>query len=275
MHLFNSRKKLIILGVVAVLFSSCAPSKKKKQFTYFDNLPNDSVLIASDVHKDHELRLKKGDVLSVKVSTLDDQSNRLFNEGVLSSDPASRATNPTLQSEGYRIDQEGNINFPVIGKISIAGKTVGETQSIITQEVSKQVKNPIVNVRLLNAQVSVIGEVKMPGSVNISDKRTSVLEALGAAGDIQMTGKKDNVLIIRTNNGIKEYARLDLTDINVYRSPYFYLQQDDVIIVDPTAAKERVVRGSLTNREIVQLSIGSFSAVVSLINLYIIIDRLN
>lgn len=274
MNLFNSRKKLIALGIVAVLLSSCGASKKK-QFTYFDNLPKDSVLITSDVHKDHELRLKKGDVLSIKVSTLDDQSNRLFNEGVLSSDPSSKAANPTLQSEGYRIDQDGNINFPVIGKIALSGKTIGETQNIMTQEISKQVKNPIVNVRLLNAQVSVIGEVKIPGVVNISDKRTSVLEALGSVGDIETTGKKNNVLIIRTNNGIKEYARLDLTDINVYRSPYFYLQQDDVIIVDPTAAKERIVRGALTNREVVQLSIGTFSAVVSLINLYIVIDRLN
>jgi polysaccharide export outer membrane protein len=273
MKILNCKTFFFAFGAITFLLGSCAPSKNKKQFTYFENLPKDSVVITQDVHKDYQLRLQPGDVLSIKVATLNEQSNKLFNEGVLSPEGSNRYVNQTLSSEGYKIDQEGNINFPLIGKVNLKDKTVGEAQAVLAKEISKEAKNPIVNVRLLNAKVTVIGEVKNPGIVNISERKTSVLEALGAVGDIQSTGKKDNVLVIRNNQGKKEYARLNLRDLHVYESPYFYLQQDDVVVVDPTPAKERIVRGALDNREIVQLSVGVLSSAIGLLNLYFILNN--
>ncbi|WP_158605901.1 polysaccharide biosynthesis/export family protein [Taibaiella sp. KBW10] len=236
---------------------SCSP-KNKKALTYFNNLP-DSTYTVKQVENKTEQRIKVDDVLSVKVSTLNAESNTLFNAGVLTGAQSENALN-----EGYKVDKNGDINFPVLGKISLANKTLEEAQDLITQKISTQVKNPIVNVRLLNAQVSVLGEVGAPGIINISARKTTILEALGKAGDITATGRKDNVLLIRENGDKREMIRLNMNDVVTMSSPFYYLQQNDVIIVEATRRKQRQTKGIPDAITISSLTLSSVATILGL-----------
>lgn len=257
-------KKTIYSLLVLIAFgaASCSVSKDKKSFTYFNNLPEDTLFITKDQNVDVEQRLKPADVVSIRVATLDNVSNTLFNE-------------PTLQADGYKLDINGDINFPIVGKVNLKGKTIEEASTVLTQKISAQVKNPIVNVRLLNAQVLIMGEINAPGLVNISDRKTTLLEAIGRAGDIRPTGKKDDILVIRTQNGNKEYARVNLNDRNSIYSPYYFLRQDDVVVINPTKLKEKESRGELRGYQATQIGIGFFSSAVGLLSLYFLIQDRN
>ncbi len=265
MNLLNSKRAVFALGFAALFLASCASSKRKKDFTYFNNLPEDSVYIVKDAIENNEIKLMPGDIITIRVSTLDDKSTELFNQGVLSRTPGvNSAQVSTLQSDGYMLDKNGEINFPVFGRIALKGKTLEETQSILTQKISKEVKNPIVNVRLQNSVVTVMGEVGKPGPINISDRTTTVLEAIGRAGDIQPTGKKKDVKVIRRSNGVTEYAILNLNDISATNSPYYFLQQGDIVVVNSNHVKERIVRGGLDKQQTAYIITGSISSLAAL-----------
>ncbi|RYD99852.1 MAG: polysaccharide export protein [Sphingobacteriales bacterium] len=263
------RKIPVLFFLLPVILASCATTKDKKSFSYFNNLPKDSVYVVKDaVSEDADPKLKAGDVISIRVSTLDQTTNILFNEGVLTTGANATSGNGTLQTDGYKLDSKGNVQLPLIGKLNLQGKSLEEAQIIITQKIATQAKNPIVSIRLLNAQVMVMGEVGRPGPINITDRKTSILEAIGRAGEVTSTAKKDEILVIRTNNGQKEHAFLNLNDIAVINSPYYYLRQDDMVIVYPTNLKEKQVRGALRGIEITTLSFGILSSSLSLLSLY-------
>src|SRR5690606_13047023 len=271
-------RAFISLLVLIALLSSCVPSRHKGKFTYFNNLPKDTVYVTSNLQSQNDIRVKVNDVLSIKVSTRDDKSNILFNQGVLASsiEEKSGVSVDVLQTEGYRVDNKGNINFPVFGKINVLGKSLEEVEALISDSIATQVKNPIVNVKLMNPQVVVMGEVGGPGIIDLLGRKVTVLEAIGLAGDITETGRKDSVLIIRTNGNYKEYAYLNLNDINVTSSPYFYVQQDDVIVVKPNAAKERKASGGMTTFESSRFALSVVSTAMSIITfVFLIQDRAN
>ncbi len=248
--------------LIAFGASSCSVSKDKKSFTYFNNLPGDTLFITKDQNQDVEQRLKPADVVSIRVATLDNVSNTLFNE-------------PALQTDGYKLDINGDINFPIVGKVNLKGRTIEEASTLLTQKISAQVKNPIVNVRLLNAQVLIMGEIATPGMVNISDRKTTLLEAIGRAGDIKASGKKDDILVIRTQNGNKEYARVNLNDKNAIYSPYYFLRQDDVVVINPTKLREKESRGELRGYQSTQIALSIMGSAVGLLSLYFLIEDRN
>lgn len=264
------RKIPVLLFLLPVVFlASCATTKDKKSFSYFNNLPKDSIYVVKDaVSEEADQKLKPGDVISIRVSTMDQATNVLFNEGVFTTGANAAGGNGALQADGYKLDSKGNVQLPLIGKLNLQGKSLEEAQNIITQKIATQAKNPIVSIRLLNAQVIVMGEVGRPGPINITDRKTNILEALGRAGEITGTGKKNEVLVIRTNNGQKEHVFLNLNDIAVISSPYYYLRQDDMVIVYPTDLKEKQVRGALRGIEITNLSFAIIGSSLSLLNLY-------
>jgi polysaccharide export outer membrane protein len=274
MKLMNIKTILIGLGIMSMLLGACA-SKKKKDFTYFNNLPNDSVLVIPDNTLLRETRLMPGDIITIRVSTLDEKATELFNQGVLNRSSFNGSQTSTLQTEGYMLDKNGDINFPLFGLINLKGKTLEEAQKIVTQKVVTEVKNPIVNIRLQNAIVTVMGEVGKPGPINISDRPTTVLEAIGRAGDIQPTGKKDDVKVIRRNGNQTEYAILNLNDITSTHSRFYYLQQGDIVVVNSTHVKERVVRGGLDNQQTIYLIIGGLSSLASISTVLILYNRNN
>ncbi|WP_345051982.1 polysaccharide biosynthesis/export family protein [Hymenobacter glaciei] len=196
-----------------------------------------------------EPKIQTNDLLSISLSSLNPESNILFNSGMLL--PANNNNSSSLYkvNEGYLVDKNGEINFPVMGKVQLANLTIEEATEKMTTLIKKYVKNPIVNVRFINFKVTVIGEVNRPSSFTISSERINILEALGLAGDMTAYGRRENVLVIREKNGVRTAARINLNNKEVLNSPFFYLQQNDILYVEPDN-KEKLSQTNLVNRYI-------------------------
>jgi len=190
------------------------------------------------VGQSNEPRIQVDDLLSITVTSLNPESNMLFNVGVLmpSGDRANTVvSNPV--NENYLVDKNGNINYPVIGLIKLEGLTKQEAVNKMSQLLNEYVKDPIINIRFMNFKVTVIGEVTNPNSFIIPTEKITVLEALGLAGDMTAYGKRENVLVIREKEGVRTATRINFNEKDVLNSPYFYLQQNDIVYVEPYKTK--------------------------------------
>lgn len=238
-----------------VLLASCSP---KRNLVYFSDLKDNSAY-TSQILNDIDPKIKIDDILNITVNTLSIESNSLFNQGVMSTTGgAAGQGSSTLATEGYLVDKEGNINFPVLGKIRLAGLTREEARQLMTTKLLKDVKNPIVNVRIMNFRITVMGEVAAPNLFVIPSEKVNVLQGLALAGDITVYGRRENVLVIREVDGKRTMVRLDLNSESSLNSPYFYLQQNDIIYVEPNILKEKI-----TNRDPLRY-LGVTSSLVSL-----------
>ena len=174
----------------------------------------------------------------ITVSALDPEAVIPYNlPNVSYSSPTSSIVPTNASFQYYTVDEQGDIDFPVLGKLHVVGMSQSEVINLIEGKLKGQLVNPIVTMRFLNAKVTVLGEVTRPGSYLLNNGQLTLLEALGAAGDITQYGRRDNVLIIRDNRGKMEFARLDLSADELFMSPYFYLQQNDVVVVEPNQAR--------------------------------------
>ncbi|MGJ7029764.1 polysaccharide biosynthesis/export family protein [Niabella hirudinis] len=232
----------VVLSLSVVLAAtSCRTSRN---LVYFNNLPpgGDTAQIVNKM----SAKIEKGDILGINITTLSPEYNQLFSTGAVPQpqvaiQPSSTVTGTTINAagatdltrNGFLVDENGLVNLPVLGKTAVAGLTRREAQDQITAAVAKTAKDPIVNIRFLNYKVTVIGEVTRPGSFNVPDERVNVLEALGMAGDLTPYAIRENILVIREKEGTRTMQRINLADKNVFNSPYFYLQQNDVVYVQP------------------------------------------
>jgi len=225
---------LIVLSF-AFMFS-CTSQKKVAYFHDLDASSAES--INKVVNEIHEAKICIGDMLSIIISGLEPIAVAPFNLPVVTYEsPGSDRlySTPTLQS--YLVDINGNINFPVVGEIKLAGFTKSQAIEKIQEVLEPHLKDMIVTIKFLNYKVDVMGEVLRPGEYTINNERVTILNALAMAGDMTIYGKRDNVLIIRENNGKFEYARLNLNSDEIFRSPYYYLQQNDVVYVETNNVK--------------------------------------
>ncbi len=216
--------------VLIILLSSC---KTGRNLVYFSDLRSGQET-KETIENTIVPRIQVNDLLSITVSSLDPETNVLFNTGVLL--PPNSPTSPVAAekvSEGYLVNQEGDINFPVIGKVRLIGLTREEATRKMTDLISVHVRNPIVNIRFLNFRVTVIGEVNTPATFVVPTETVTILEALGLAGDMTVFGRRESVLLIREINGVRTTTRLNLNDASILKSPYYYLQQNDVVYVEP------------------------------------------
>jgi polysaccharide export outer membrane protein len=137
----------------------------------------------------------------------------------------------------YLIDAEGYIDFPVIGKIKLGGLTRNEAINKLTNAIKDYITKPQINLRILNYKISVLGEVVRPGNFKISGERITLLEAISMAGDLTIYGNRGNILVIRELNGTKTFTRIDITKADFMNSPFYYLSQNDVIVIEPNKTK--------------------------------------
>ena len=225
----------LLLFLFLLAACSCTSSKS---LVYFNNIQG-SENYKEPIAKAADPQIQPDDLLAISVSSLNPESNVLFNNGTLTTvGSTSQAAAPVrATAEGYLVDEHGNINFPVLGTIEVGGLTKAEATSKLTKLVKDYVKNPIINIRFLNFRVTVLGEVNRPASFTIPTERVNVLEALGLAGDMTPYGKRSNVLVIREKDGVRSTTRLDLNDTKAFSSPAFYLQQNDVVYVEPSSAR--------------------------------------
>jgi polysaccharide export outer membrane protein len=224
---------LFSIGFVLAL-TSCVNTKKA---TYFNDIADTAMIAATNIP---EPIINPNDLLSISVSSLDPQSTLMFNAPNTPVATAAGGNSALQQAVGYLVNRDGMIKFPILGEIKAQGLTKKELETNITRQLldKKLLFDPIVNVRFLNYRVTVLGEVAHPGVINVPSEQISILEALGQAGDLTINGKRENVAIIRQHNdGTRTVNRLNLNSSNVLRSPYFFLQSNDVVYVEPDKAK--------------------------------------
>jgi polysaccharide export outer membrane protein len=194
---------------------------------YFQNLPEQLAQLDS---VQNNFKIKPNDILSITVSAFDPTAVKPFNL-VLESSGGVLA-----QQQGYLTGADGTINFPVLGKVKAAGLTRAELAEQLTEKISAYILDPIVTINILNFRVSVLGAVNSPGTFALQGERITLPEAISLAGDLSIYGKRDNVLVLRENNGKKDYAYLDMRDAKIMESDFYYLQQNDLIYVEPNNA---------------------------------------
>ncbi|GBU07297.1 polysaccharide export outer membrane protein [Bacteroidales bacterium] len=193
----------------------------------------------------YEARIKSNDRLLITVSspTLSQEVVAQFNlpmTSFLSPGDVSVQTSSSIQT--YLVDRDGYINFPVIGNIKLGELSIAEAKQSMAEKISTHINKPIINLEIISFKVTVMGEVFKPASIDVANGRISILDALGEVGDLTIYGNRKNVKIIRDNNGKKEFASLDLTSSSIFSSPYFYLQQNDVVIVEPNNTRKKESR---------------------------------
>jgi polysaccharide export outer membrane protein len=214
--------------VVTVLFTACTP-QKHIDLNYLSRDKTDTS--KNIVWQNYEARIQPGDKLSIYVTALNTESAQLYNLAT------GTGTAVQAQGQGYAVDPEGNILFPQLGFIHVAGETKIDVRDTLLSRLKQYLKDPVVVVDFMNLKVTVLGEVPRQGPININDGKITIFQALGQAGDINLTGRRDSVVVIREKNGIREFGYLNLLSNHVFTSPYFVLQQNDVVYVPMTKAK--------------------------------------
>lgn len=225
------------LWVLLFILASCQSYKK---VPYLQN--SDYINQTNQEAKPHDAKIMPKDLLTIVVSCTNPELAVPFNLTVASTANVSATittTQPVLQQ--YLVDNEGGINFPVLGKLQIGGLTKVEAENMIVKKLEPYIKEtPIVTIRMINYKISVIGEVAKPGTFTINNEKVNLFEALAMAGDMTVYGMRDNVKLIRENSrGEQQIITLDLNKAETILSPYYYLQQNDIIYVTPNKTKAR------------------------------------
>jgi len=219
------------------LMMLCASCVNTKKAVYFNNIGDATLTPAVS---DLEPVIKPNDILSITVSSLNPEASDVFNApNIPTSVVYSTSSTTTTQANGYLVDLEGSIQFPILGTIKVAGLTKGELKQRLTKTLldKKLLVDPIVDIRYLNFRVSVMGEVSRPSVVTVPSEKISLLEALALAGDLTIYARRDNVMVIREENGKRIIKRIDLTSASLFTSPYYYLKSNDIVYAEPNKSK--------------------------------------
>lgn len=242
-----------LLTITILLCTSCA---SKKSMVYFQP---DSVEL-NNLYELNAPKLQPGDILAISVTADDVRATAPFNQVSPYSTGTLQSTNPFIPT--YAIDSNGEIDFPRIGKIKLAGATRTEAMDMLRREVGKYIVDPGISMVVRNFRVTVLGEVARPGTFTIENDRVTILEALGLAGDLTLYGERNNVLVIREENGKKEEFRLDLTKRETMNSPAYYLTQNDVVYIEPNGARVQTSKYTQTTSVFVSV-VGLIITVIS------------
>ncbi|WP_276390808.1 polysaccharide biosynthesis/export family protein [Eudoraea chungangensis] len=216
----------LVLFSLTILLASCGATRE--EVVYFQDTGDFETIVDNNRSS---TKFKVDDVISIHVSSLDPEASAPFNLYRGQSEGGFRP-----EQVDYLIDQDGMIDFPVIGKVSVEGLSPDELRVLLRDLLSDYLKDPIINIRLRNFTITVLGAVNRPGTYPVSGERITVMEGLGLAGDLSLYAERTNVLVVRDFDGTKVYTRIDLTSKELAKSPVYYLTQNDVIYAEPNKA---------------------------------------
>ncbi|RZK58022.1 MAG: hypothetical protein EOO91_09060 [Pedobacter sp.] len=239
-------RSLFALTFLALL-SSCATTKK---VSYFQDIPLTGDPQIKSMAQFTEPFIQVDDILSINIFSIDPQSAMVVNQGA-SLQTLGASTNPTApaslqQMPAFLVDKNGEVELVGIGKIKLAGLTTYEAKNLIRTKMEALYTKPSIEVRFANFKVTVLGEVNRPAVYTMPNEKVSFLDALGLAGDLTIFGRRENVLLIRNQDGKKEFIRFDMNSSDFINSPYFYLKQNDVIYVEPNKGKAASLNAART-----------------------------
>jgi len=227
---------------LAILMSSCG-SVKHADMLMLQDIQNQ--IAAIDTLP--VLHIQPDDILRIQVSSRNPEALLAFQTGIPNNEGGAGERALGVQ-EGYRVDDQGNIYLPFLGKIAVARKTIIQLRDEIAARLVAYFPDATVQVRYLNFRVTLMGEVMRPNAYVIPNERLNILEAIGMAGDFTPYARRNAVLVIRERNGIREMARINTQDATLFQSPYFYLNPNDIIFVEPLKAKQYATRGDFFER---------------------------
>lgn len=243
-------RNLIVFILLPLIFS-CS----RRNLGYFSNYGEEKLLTEDITLKPKQPIIQPGDLLQISITDANPAAAAPFNR--ISSNTASSNAASTNSQEGYLVDENGIIDFPILGRIKIGGQTKAEAKLSLTNLLTNYLGSPIVSIRYLNYRITVVGEVKNPNTFLVPSERINLIEALGMAGDLTIYGKRDNIKIINESDGVRTITQLDLNDKAILDSPYYYLQPNDIVYVEPVKARKD--QSSLT-RSNISLILGVITA---------------
>jgi polysaccharide export outer membrane protein len=235
---YFAKSACLLAFATLVIIKGMTSCVSPKSIVYFqgDTLRNSS----SPIVQNYTPIIQKNDMLSIIVGSLNAEANEVFNAANKYASATSsygNSSSAAIQPFGYLVDSDGNIELPLIGKVKVEGLQIKVAADTLRNRLLTYLKEPSVTIRNINFKVSVLGEVRSPSVYNIPDEKITLPEVLSLAGDLTIYGRRDNVLLIREENGVRQYARIDLTARDVFNSPYYYLHKNDVIYVEPAKVK--------------------------------------
>lgn len=241
---------------------SCSTPKDVLYFQGLDNLTHEQL---TQLNQTYSSRIVANDILAISVSFWDATAILPFNPPSINRlTPGIAEVTPTEYMPSYLVDTDGSITFPVVGKVQAAGLSKQELIDSLKGKIARYIEGDVsITVSIVNYKVTLMGEVVRPGALSIRNEKLSIIDAIGQCGDLTINGNRKNILIIRDNNGVKEFGRVDLTDPAIFASPYYYLRQNDMIYIEPNKAKQKNARYSQGQ----QFTISIFSAVISALSL--------
>lgn len=265
-------KKNLLLPVLTVLIlsiSSCGLYKDKgyKQVSYYQDVNRTET--TETITNYQPLKIQAGDLLGINVNSLSPESSTVFNTSINRVNGNSMDASATNPIYGFRVDAMGQVQLPLVGSMHVAGLTTDDIAKDLTGKLQDYLKSPIVNVRVLNFKISVLGDVLKPDSYTIQNEHININEALSLAGDLTITAKRTNVLLVREENGQRHFITVDLTKKNVFESPYYYLHNNDVIYVDADKTKyDNVARSYKTNTFVISSAVAVLAILASAFFVY-------
>ena len=258
------RRFLIAFSVVILLLANACV--KHPQLLYFRNQSEFVPLQGHEIANQLRIKIQTDDVLSIMVRALDQETAEPFNlfSGTGQQIMGQLAlNNPSLM--GYLVDPNGNIDFPVLGRLNLAGLTVDEAKALLAKQLQPYLKDPVIILRFMNFRFTVLGEVKAPRTISVPGERMTILEALGQAGDLTPYSNREKIMVIRENNGAREFGYINIHSPEVFQSPYFYLQQNDIVYVEPIPEAVATVRDPI--QEVLPIVSGILSIIAVVVAL--------
>lgn len=257
-HYIMNKQAIIFTGITFVLIASLTACKTPKtNINYFSADKRDSS--HTQIWQSYETKIQPGDRLTVFVTALNPESAKIYSVG-----------SATGEGGVITVDNSGNILYPQLGTIKAAGLTRTELRNVLIQKLSIFLKDPVVTVDFANFKVTMLGEVTRQGQLNVPDGKLTILEALGQSGDIKETGRRDSILVIREENGVRTFGNINILSNDVFKSPYFVLHQNDVVYV-PLVKSKALVSGKEQkpfNFSTIASILGLLSTATFLINLF-------
>ncbi|MCJ8211016.1 polysaccharide export protein [Mucilaginibacter sp. RS28] len=250
-------KILLTLLVFSIVISGCASYDK---IPYFQDLSRANIS-SEDINNFSLHTIQPLDRVAISVTSLNQDAANVFNNNVPNAGTTS--SEPTY---GYTVDQNGEVMLPLVGKIKVSGQTTEQLSAQLTQQLATYLSKPNVYVRIVNFRVAVLGDVMRPNVYTSPSERLTITEALSLAGDLNITAKRDDIILVREMDGKRTYVPIDLTSKKLFQSPYFYLKSNDLIFVQPSKLK---LQNNDTGYQKAALIISALSLVAITVSLFV------
>ena len=254
---FASTIKVLSFLLILSILSSCASYDK---IPYFQDLSRANIT-TEDINNFSLHTIQPLDRLEISVTSLNQDAANVFNNNVQNAGP-----NSADPAYGYVVDQNGNVILPLVGQVKVAGLTTEQLSAQLTQQLLSYLSKPTVAVRIVNFRVAVLGDVMRPNIYSSPSERLTITEALALAGDLNITGKRDDIILVREIDGKRMYVPIDLNSKKVFQSPYFYLKSNDLIFVQPSKLK---LQNADTGYQKASLIISAISLVAITVSLFV------